>query len=135
MRAVFLDRDGTINEDPGYLSDHVLLKLLPGAREALIRLKNAGFKLIVISNQSGVGRGLIEPRAIPVINQRLNELLAPAVIDHFGLCFHRPEDFCGCRKPKPKLILEAARAQGVEVARSYMIGDRETDLEAGLAAK
>jgi UDP-glucose 4-epimerase len=132
-RAVFLDRDGTLNEDPGYLNDPEKLKLFPQVEESLRKLKNAGFLLVVISNQSGVGRGLIDPEMLPKIHDRLNHLLAPfcAMIDHFKLCVHRPEDDCDCRKPKPKLIEDAAKELGVDIKRSYMVGDKISDVDAG----
>lgn len=135
-RAVFLDRDGTINEDPGYLNSPDLLKLLPHVGEALALLKKAGFKLIVVSNQSGVGRGLIDPKVIPQIHSKLSVLLGPSQvqIDHYELCFHRPEEDCQCRKPKPKLILDAATELGVDLLSSYMVGDKLSDLQAGRAA-
>ena len=135
-RAVFLDRDGTINEDPGYLSHPDQLKLLPGVPEALAELKRAGFELIVVSNQSGVGRGLIGPDMLDKIHARLDEFLRPssASIDHFELCVHRPEEACACRKPRPKLLIDGARARGVDLSSSYMVGDKSSDLGAGLDA-
>jgi D-glycero-D-manno-heptose 1,7-bisphosphate phosphatase len=135
-KAVFLDRDGTINEDPGYLNDPSQLKLLPQVGEALSLLQQAGYLLIVISNQSGVGRGLIKPETMPLIHQRLGEFLAPwgVKIDHYELCFHTPEQHCECRKPKPKLILDAARLLAIDVTQSYMVGDKISDLGAGIAA-
>ena len=135
-QAVFLDRDGTLNEDPGYLSDPEQLVLLPGVPEALVALKRADFRIVVVSNQSGVGRGLISPEALDAIHGRLDEVLAEAgaSIDRYELCIHHPDDGCECRKPKPKLILDAARALGVDVARSYMIGDKSSDVNAGRRA-
>jgi len=135
-RAVFLDRDGTLNEDPGYLNSPDLLKLFPGVAESLGKLKEAGFLLVVTSNQSGVGRGLIDVETLPVIHERLNAMLRPAcgVIDHFELCIHHPNSDCECRKPKPKLILDAAKELDVDVTRSYMVGDKITDVDAGRAA-
>lgn len=132
-KAVFLDRDGTINVDPGYLNRPEQLELLPRVGEGLRSLKEAGYLLVVVSNQSGVGRGLIQPDAIPLIHQRLQDLLQAfdVQIDHFELCFHRPEQECECRKPKPKLILDAARKLGIDLAASYMVGDKLSDLEAG----
>jgi UDP-glucose 4-epimerase len=132
-KAVFLDRDGTINLDPGYLSDPAQMQLLPEAGGALASLKKAGFKLIVISNQSGVGRGKIVRDTLPLIHARMEELLGPygVSIDHYGLCFHRPEEDCECRKPKPKLLIDTARALGVDITRSYMVGDKHSDLHAG----
>jgi UDP-glucose 4-epimerase len=131
--AVFLDRDGTINSDPGYLSRPEQMQLLPGAIDALAALHRAGYLLVVISNQSGVGRGLIREADIPAIHARLDELLLEkgVKIDHYELCFHHPEDECACRKPKPKLILDAARKLGVNVERSFMVGDKISDVRAG----
>jgi histidinol-phosphate phosphatase family protein len=135
-RAVFLDRDGTLNEDPGYLSEPSLLRLLPGVGESLARLKAAGFLLIVVSNQSGVARGLIPEGSLKLVHARLDELVAEhgATVDRYELCVHHPDDDCECRKPKPKLILDAARALGVDIRRSYMIGDKESDVAAGIRA-
>jgi UDP-glucose 4-epimerase len=135
-RAVFLDRDGTINEDPGYLSQPSQLVLLPGVGEALAVLRRAGYRLVVVSNQSGVGRGLIAPDMLPRIHDRLDELLSAygAWIDRYELCIHRPEEDCDCRKPKAKLLVDGARALGVDLDRSYMVGDKLSDLGAGRAA-
>jgi UDP-glucose 4-epimerase len=135
-RLVLLDRDGTINIDPGYLSRPEQLELLPGVGEALGRLQAAGFLLAVVSNQSGVGRGLIEEAALPRIHERLNRLLAPhgARIELFQLCIHHPDAGCDCRKPKGKLLVDAAARLGVPIGRSYMVGDKTTDLGAGRAA-
>jgi UDP-glucose 4-epimerase len=134
--AIFLDRDGTINEDPGYLSDPSMVKLLPGAGEALARLKKAGYLLIVVSNQSGVARGLIPLEKLALIHQRMDELLAPfgAKIDHYELCTHHPDEQCECRKPKPRLLLDSGARLGVDFSRSYMVGDRDSDIGAGKAA-
>ncbi len=135
-KAVFLDRDGTLNDDPGYLNRPEQMILLSGVGQGLQALKRRGFLLVVVSNQSGVGRGLIPPGVLPQIHQRLQDLLAPfeVAIDHFELCFHRPEDDCDCRKPKPKLILDAAQKLGIQLSQSYMIGDKRSDIEAGQAA-
>jgi histidinol-phosphate phosphatase family protein len=132
-KAVFLDRDGTINLDPGYLSHPDQMTLIPGVGEALAKLRKAGFALVVISNQSGVGRGIIEHDALVRIHARMEELLAPqgVQIDHYGLCIHKPEDDCECRKPKAKLLTDAARALGIELSHSYMVGDKLSDLQAG----
>ncbi|MGE0614186.1 MAG: D-glycero-beta-D-manno-heptose 1,7-bisphosphate 7-phosphatase [Bacteriovoracia bacterium] len=134
--AVFLDRDGTLNDDPGYINHPDQLKLLPGVGEALASLAQAGYRLVVVSNQSGVGRGLIKPEAIPLINERLQSLLKPfgVRIDHFELCFHHPDDKCACRKPSPQMIQNGARHLGVQLSGSVMVGDRRSDLEAGRSA-
>ncbi len=135
-RAVFLDRDGTLNEDPGYLSDPAQLRLLPQVGEALSMLKKAGYLLVVISNQSGVGRGLIDQAVLAEIHKKLDTLLSEwsVRIDHYELCFHVPQDHCECRKPKPKLLLDAALKLQVDISQSYMIGDKGSDLGAGNAA-
>ncbi len=136
LKAVFLDRDGTLNEDPGYLHDPSLLRLLPRVGESLALLKKAGFLLVVVSNQSGVGRGLIDPRVMPAIHQKLDDLLKPwnVRIDHYELCFHHPEQDCVCRKPKPLLLEQSAQKCGIPLLQSYMIGDKASDLDAGRAA-
>lgn len=132
-RAVFLDRDGTLNYDPGYIDNPDRIELFEGVGEALFKLKNAGFYLVVTSNQSGVGRGLIKPEVIPKIHDRFNELLEPhhVRIDHWELCFHHPEEQCQCRKPKPTLILEAAKKLGITAEKSFMVGDKILDLQCG----
>lgn len=136
VKAVFLDRDGTLNDDPGYLNHADQMRLLPSVPESLLALKKAGYLLVVVSNQSGVGRGLIEPAELPRIHQRMEELLAGhrVSIDHYELCFHKPEDCCECRKPKAKLLSEAARKLNIDLKQSYMVGDKASDLGAGRAA-
>lgn len=132
-KAIFLDRDGTINEDPGYLSRPEQMILLPQVGQGLRLLKDSGYELVVVSNQSGVGRGLIAEDALPKIHERLQNLLQPfgVQIDHFELCFHHPDQNCDCRKPKPKLLLDASRRLGVQLDQSYMVGDKISDIEAG----
>ncbi len=136
LKAVFLDRDGTLNEDPGYINHPSLMKLLPGVGEALASLKAAGFELIVVSNQSGVGRGIIPPHELPKIHARMDELLSHwgVQMDFYSLCTHRPEEGCPCRKPSPQLLIDGAKERGVDLKRSYMVGDKVVDLEAGRAA-
>ncbi len=134
--AIFLDRDGTLNEDPGYLNDPTKVKLLPGVAEGLVKLRSCGYLLVIVSNQSGVGRGRIEPEALVKVNKRLDELLSQSgvYIDEYKLCLHVPDVACECRKPKPKMILDAAEMLNIDLSRSYMIGDRKSDLLAGTAA-
>ena len=136
QRAIFLDRDGTINEDPGYLSDPSQLKLFPGVANALARLKKAGYLLIVVSNQSGVARGLIDPKMLPQIHAQLDQLLEPsgARIDSYQLCLHHPNDHCACRKPEPKLLLDSAQEFNIDLKKSYMVGDKFSDVEVGVRA-
>ena len=135
-RAVFLDRDGTINSDPGYLNDAAEMKLIPGVDLALRKLQDAGYLLIIVSNQSGIGRGKITPAQLDAVHRRLDEILAArgVKIARYELCFHRPEENCDCRKPKPKLILEAAKSLAIDLGQSIMIGDKLSDVRAGRAA-
>ncbi len=135
-RAVFLDRDGTLNIDPGYLNSPDDLRLFPGVPEGLKKLREAGFLLVVVSNQSGVGRGLIDPANLPRIHDRMDQILRPqgAWIDHFELCIHHPEDGCECRKPKGKLLTDAARLLGIDLKQSFMVGDKPVDQGAAAAA-
>ncbi len=137
--AVFLDRDGTLNEDPGYLGDPGHLKLYPDTGEALSILKNSlGFKLIVVSNQSGISRGLITEEMVDAVNIRLNELLEfnKVKIDAFYYCPFHPDfntaEECKCRKPSPQLVLTAAKDFNIDLARSYFVGDSVSDIECGM---
>jgi UDP-glucose 4-epimerase len=136
-KAVFLDRDGTLNVDPGYLSDPEQLKLFPNIGPALASLKRAGYLLIVVSNQSGIGRGIIQPDALPRIHERMDQLIqaqgGPA-LDRYEFCIHHPDAGCECRKPKPKLILDVARSLGIDLSRSFMVGDKRVDIQVGRAA-
>ncbi len=139
--AVFLDRDGTINEDPGYLGDPEKVKLLPGTGKALSLLKNRlNFKLIVISNQSGIARGLISDKDVNAVNARINELLMidNVSIDGFYYCPHHP-DFSSdkendCRKPSPQLVFKAAEEFNISLEGSYFIGDTPADILCGINA-
>lgn len=132
-RALFLDRDGTVIEDLDYPRDPSLVRLLPGAGEALARLASEGWKLIVIGNQSGVGRGLIAPEEMRAVEARFEELMraAGAPIDAAYFCLHAPDENCACRKPSPLLVGQAAREHSIDPAQSFLIGDREADIQCG----
>jgi len=134
--AVFLDRDGTLIEDMRYPRDSSQVRLLPGAAEALRQLKEAGFALIVVSNQSGLGRGLITPEEAAAVHARFVGLLAEAgvTLDACYYCPHAPEAGCDCRKPKPGLLLRAAVEHGLDLPTSVMVGDKLSDVDAGNAA-
>ncbi len=129
--VVFLDRDGTLNLDPGYLNHPDAVRLLPGVGPAVARLNAAGFKTVVVSNQSGLGRGLIEPEALEAIHHRMRQLLAEdgARLDGIYVCPHRPEEGCACRKPAPGLVARACEELGVSVKGSWVVGDKATDVE------
>jgi D-glycero-D-manno-heptose 1,7-bisphosphate phosphatase len=132
--AVFIDRDGTIIDDPGYLSEPAKVHLLPGAAEALIELERAGFARIVITNQSGIGRGFYRVEDFLAVEAEIERQLAAqgASIDLFLWCPHAPEDGCTCRKPGTALHREAAARLGVETAGSWCVGDRLSDLQPSL---
>ncbi|MEO8163024.1 MAG: HAD family hydrolase, partial [Ilumatobacteraceae bacterium] len=132
-RAVFIDKDGTLIRDVPYNIDPANVHLTAGAGQALRHMKNAGYKVIVISNQSGVAKGLFEERALLPVNERIQTLLAPygVKVDAFYYCPHGPGDGCECRKPKPGMILRAAAGHVIDLQRSWMIGDILHDVEAG----
>ncbi len=138
-KAVFLDRDGTINIDTGYLGEAENVKLYPDVGKSLAELKNIyHFKLIVISNQSGIARGLITKEQVEQVNDAINEKLKEfnAQIDAFFYCPHHPDfnntEQCKCRKPDIGMITEAVNKFNIDLSKSYLIGDSEVDI---LAAK
>jgi D-glycero-D-manno-heptose 1,7-bisphosphate phosphatase len=130
--AVFLDRDGTIIEDPGYLSDPDRVHLLPGAAEAVARLNRAGRLVVVVTNQSGIARGLLSEAQYFATERRLDELLAArgARIDAHRFCPHHPDVTgpCECRKPGLLLYRAAAERLGIDLAASWWVGDRLRDV-------
>lgn len=132
-RALFLDRDGTIIEDRGYMRDPADVVLLPGAAEALRDLERAGWTLIVVSNQSGVGRGFIAPAEMDAVQARFLELMGSAGVGITAsyLCAHHPDEDCGCRKPGALHLEQAAREHGIDLRESWMVGDRESDILCG----
>jgi D-glycero-D-manno-heptose 1,7-bisphosphate phosphatase len=137
-RAVFLDRDGTINVEVNYLYRPEDLVLVPGVAEAISRLNHAGYTVIVVTNQAGIARGYYGLADLERLHAHLQGLLQShgAYVDAFFFCPHHP-DFTGpclCRKPAPGMLQDAARAHGVALAQSWMIGDSAPDLVAGQAA-
>lgn len=135
-RAVFLDRDGTIVEDVGYISDPERVVLVPGAAEALAALKARGYRLAIVSNQSGIGRGYFGCEEARAVHERVVEELRRhgVELDDAQYCPHAPDDGCDCRKPLPGLLLRAARALDVKLEQSVMVGNAAVDVEAGRAA-
>ncbi len=133
--GVFLDRDGTIMEDKHFLADAEGVMLLPNAAEGLRRLRALGARLVVITNQSGVGRGYFPIEAVERVNWRLAELLAAEGVELDGVyvCPHAPEAGCDCRKPGTELFRRAASELGLDLAEAVVIGDRDPDVEAGRA--
>jgi len=143
-RAVFLDRDGVLNEDIGPFTEPAALRVPAGVPEALVRLKAAGFALLVVTNQSVVARGLTTEAGLESLHEHLAGMIrargGPAV-DAFYYCPHHPKATleayrreCDCRKPRPGLLLRGAREHGIDLTRSFMVGDRPTDIGAGRGA-
>jgi len=139
-RAVFLDRDGTINVEKDYLVRSEDFEFLPGAPEAIRRLRDAGFLIIVVTNQSGVARGFFSEEEVAVLHRHLQEELAHhhTRVDAFYHCPHHPTHgvgvyrvACDCRKGEPGMLLAAAADHGLELAHCYMVGDKPSDIEAG----
>ncbi len=130
---IFLDKDGTLVKDVPYNVNPALLNFTPHAIEGLRLWRDAGYRLVVVTNQPGVGRGLFTADALARLHQALAERLerAQVTIDGFFACLHLPEDGCDCRKPRPGLILEAARMLDIDLGRSWMVGDILNDVEAG----
>jgi len=129
--TVFLDRDGTLNYDPGYLKIAADLKLLAGVGPALARLKKAGAKLVVVTNQSGVGRGLMTLKDLEAVHARLQGLLEQedAALDAIYFCPHHPDDGCHCRKPNVGMVERAVSELQLDLQRSYLIGDHARDIQ------
>ena len=131
--AVFLDRDGTINRDPGYLSSHRQLRFFPRARKGLKLLAESGFLLFVVTNQSGIGRGFFTWEQLDEIHDRLREILAAdgIRISEIAVCPHHPEENCDCRKPSPRLVLDLVEKYSVNPGRSFFVGDKISDIQSG----
>lgn len=137
--AVFLDRDGTINVEKSYLYRAEEFEFIPGAPEAIRLLKEAGFLVVVVTNQSGIARGYYDEAAVHRLHRFVDGELARvgAAIDAYYLCPHHPQHGsgeCSCRKPLPGMLLQAAADHRIDLAGSYLVGDKSSDLEAGLAA-
>ena len=142
-KAIFLDRDNTLIEDPGYINNPDQVKLLDGAAEAINELANMGYKLIVASNQSAVARGIVSEQTLDEIHNRLKQLLAEngAYLDGIYYCPYHPDGVVqkyrkesDCRKPNPGMLLTAADEMNIDLGQSWVIGDSACDVEAGLRA-
>ena len=142
-QACFFDRDGVIIEEADYIHDPAQVRLCPFAAEAIRAMHDAGRLVIVVSNQSGIARGYFTEAELKAVDARMNELLAAegAHIDATYYCYHHKKGIvpeyaidCDCRKPKPGLFLRAAKDLDIDLANSFMIGDKESDLEAGINA-
>jgi D-glycero-D-manno-heptose 1,7-bisphosphate phosphatase len=135
-RFIILDRDGTIIEEREYLSQPEQIRLIPGAGAALRELLDMGFGLVVITNQSGLGRGFFDQAQLRRVHEHLRELLEREGVQLEGLyvCPHKPEDDCACRKPRLGLLQKAAGELGFNLANCIVIGDKDCDIEMGHAA-
>jgi len=141
--AIFLDRDGVVIEGVHYLASPSQVRLIPGAAEAIASLNRAGWPVVIVTNQSGVARGLFDSEAVHAVHRHISNLLVEhhARIEEYYFCPHLetaevPEYRldCECRKPKPGMLHQAAAELSLDLAKSWMIGDRESDLQAGAAA-
>jgi D-glycero-D-manno-heptose 1,7-bisphosphate phosphatase len=139
-RAVFIDRDGTINEESGYLFKKEDCRFIPGAIEAIVQLNMAGFLVVVITNQSGIARGYYTEADLHQLHQFMESEIAAAGgrIDGWYYCPHHPDypdsSQCDCRKPLPGMLQLAAHELGIDLASSWMIGDKIADVNAGISA-
>jgi D-glycero-D-manno-heptose 1,7-bisphosphate phosphatase len=135
-RAIFLDRDGTVSEDTGFMTDPALYKIFPWTGPAVRRINESGMLAVLITNQSGVERGYFTEATVRAFHDVLAAELARwnARLDGVYFCPHRPETGCDCRKPKPGLARRAAAELGIDLTESFFVGDRLLDIETGRAA-
>ena len=127
--AIFIDRDGTIMEDTDYCSHPKDVRIFPGVPEALRLLKSRGYKLIIITNQSGIGRGLFTLDQYRAVESEVLRQLGDGLVDATYYCPDAPGQHSKCRKPAPGMVLEAARDYHIDLSRSFLIGDKEVDVE------
>jgi histidinol-phosphate phosphatase family protein len=136
-KAIFLDRDGILNrERKDYVKSPEELEMLPGIEEPLRSIREKGFQIIVVTNQSAVGRGLTTSELLENIHAKMRTELESrgCVLDAIYYCPHTPEAKCSCRKPQPGLIEAAARERGIDLSKSWFVGDKESDMEAAKRA-
>lgn len=135
--AIFLDRDGVIIENrASYVRSWSDVSILPGALDALARIRSSPFKIVIVTNQSAIGRGILPIQVAQEINQRVVEAIerAGGRVDGVYMCPHAPGEDCACRKPKPGLLVQAAQALRLDLGQSLMVGDALSDVMAGQAA-
>ena len=135
-KAVFLDRDGVINRDDGYVYQIDQFHFMPGVFDALRHFRNHGFRLIVVTNQSGIGRGYYREEDFRILTRWMEKelVMAGTPLDGLYYCPHAPEEACDCRKPAPGMIEAAARDHHLDLSRSWLIGDKLSDIQAADAA-
>jgi D-glycero-D-manno-heptose 1,7-bisphosphate phosphatase len=134
QKAIFFDRDGTLMKDVGYCCQPEDVELLEGVRILLPKLKAAGFKIVIVTNQSGIGRGYFTEEDFWSVQRELETQLGPCVIDATYFCADTPQNESDRRKPNPGMLLEAAKDLGIDLERSYMVGDKPSDALAGIRA-
>ena len=132
--AVFIDRDGTLMRDVDYCGDPKDVEVFEGAAEALSQLKTRGYKIIIITNQSGIGRGYFDEAAYREVEKEMARQLGAGLIDATYFCPHAPGQSCACRKPAPGMVLQAAHDHALDLGRSYFVGDKDSDMECGRRA-
>jgi D-glycero-D-manno-heptose 1,7-bisphosphate phosphatase len=134
-RFAILDRDGTINEEVGYALHPAEMRLIPGSAEAIRRLRELGLGIVVVTNQSPIGRGLLTEQRLGDIHDRLRDLLADggATVDRIEVCPHTPEDGCACRKPGTEMVERAARLLDFDPSEAFVVGDHAGDMRLGRA--
>jgi len=132
-RFVLLDRDGTINEEVGHISDPNEVRLIRGSLDAMRALRELGLGLVIVTNQANVGRGLLSVEQLERVNARLRDLLRAGGVEVEGIevCPHRPEDGCSCRKPKPGMAVRAAETFGFDLTDAFVVGDHAGDMGLG----
>jgi len=141
-RAIFLDRDGTIVVDVGYARSADQMKMLPGAGEAIREFRRRGYLVVLITNQSGIGRGYFTEHDLEAMHDKIQADLAAhgTAVDAIYFCPHRPAEHsdcrepCDCRKPRPGMLLRAAQELDIDLSKSFMVGDKPSDVNAGKAA-
>ena len=135
-KAIFMDRDGTVSEEIGYMYHTGLYKPFPWTGPAIRKINESGMKAVLITNQSGIERGYFPESLVHEVHEILNAELARhgAKLDGVYFCPHHPETGCDCRKPRPGMLLRAQEELGIDLAQSYMIGDRYLDVDAAYAA-
>jgi D-glycero-D-manno-heptose 1,7-bisphosphate phosphatase len=133
-RAVFLDRDGTLMHNVPYCSDPAKVQVLPGVAQSLRKLREYGFKLVIVTNQSGIGRGYFEEEKFWKVQAAFEQQIGPNIIDATYFCADHPDKATDRRKPGPGMLIEAAQDLKLDLASCFMIGDSESDVEAGIRA-
>lgn len=132
--AIFLDRDGTLMEDVDYCGDPKAVRVYDGVAEALRRLKQRGYKLFIITNQSGIARGYFTEEEYHAVEREVLRQIGDGLIEATYFCPHLPDARCKCRKGSPEMVLQAARDHHVDLSRSFFIGDKKSDMECGRKA-